>query len=200
MKTTFTFPFSFFFLLFFSIFISTSIQSTFYIGRESKYWTITNEKSFLSEKPVTFHEMTKLFCESWSISPLLFCHYYCGCKAIQKYCFWWKTFAENWKLVMIGALLSLPQLKLLLLLILLTLLLLPTWNVLIAFSRLNSSAALTLQPNSDLFFPLVDTILLKKLKVFVFYNVLLGKLSISKLIISFKSFNWSVSILYVFTI
>ena len=66
----FLFPFSFCF--FFSIFISTSIQSTFYIGRESKYWTITNEKSFLSEKPVTFHEMTKLFCESWSISPLLF--------------------------------------------------------------------------------------------------------------------------------
>ena len=72
--------------------------------------------------------------------PFFLLLYYCGCKAIQKYCFWWKSFAENWKLVMIGALLSLPQLKLLLLLILLTLLLLPTWNVLIAFSRLNSSA------------------------------------------------------------
>ena len=66
--------------------------------------------------------------------PPSFCYYCgCGCKAIQKYCFWWKTFAENWKLVMIGALLSLPQLKLLLLI-------LPTWNVLIAFSRLSSSA------------------------------------------------------------
>ena len=63
---------SHFFFFFFFQFFSTSIQSTFYIGRESKYWTITNEKSFLSEKPVTFHEMTKLFCESWSISPLLF--------------------------------------------------------------------------------------------------------------------------------